>query len=128
MSIDENFLLNWGTKIGVQAKIDGIRPSQIEGILSSLELIPDDKASLLLTAVFALRQAERLRTGRQTAHLINEALGEVYKRNGNREDARKLLDVAKWVYESLERRRLPYVGNVRDLTLNKLLEAMRGTK
>ena len=128
MSIDENFLLNWGTKIGVQAKIDGIRPSQIEGILSSLELISDDKASLLLTVVFALRQAERLRTGRQTAHLINEALSEVYKRNGNREDARKLLGVAKWVYESLERRRLPYVGNVRDLTLNKLLEAMRGTK
>jgi len=128
VSIDENFLLNWGTKIGVQAKIDGIRPSQIEGILSSLELISDDKASLLLTVVFALRQAERLRTGRQTAHLINEALSEVYKRNGNREDARKLLGVAKWVYESLERRRLPYVGNVRDLTLNKLLEAMRGTK
>ena len=128
MSIDENFLLNWGTKIGVQAKIDGIRPSQIEGILSSLELISDDKASLLLTVVFALRQAERLRTGRQTARLINEALNEVYERKGNREDARKLLGVAKWVYESLERQRLPRVGNVRDLTLKKLLEAMRGTK
>jgi len=128
VGIDENFLLDWGTKIGVQAKIDGVRSSQIEGILSSLELISDDKASLLLTAVFALRQAERLRTGRQTARLINEALNEVYERKGNREDARKLLGVAKWVYESLERRRLPSVGNVRDLTLNKLLEAMRGTK
>ena len=128
MGIDENFLLDWGTKIGVQAKIDGVRSSQIEGILSSLELISDDKASLLLTAVFALRQAERLRTGRQTARLINEALNEVYERKGNREDARKLLGVAKWVYESLERRRLPYVGNVRDLTLKKLLEVMRRTK
>ena len=128
MSVDENFLLNWGTRIGVQAKIDGMRSSQIEGILSSLELISDERSSLLLTAAFALRQAERLGRGRQTARLINEALSEVYRLGGGKEDGRKLLGVAKWVYESIEHQRLPYVGNVRELTLEKFLEAIRGAR
>jgi hypothetical protein len=122
-SIGEEEVLNLATKIGVQAKIDGVTRAQFENILSSLELVEDSKASLLVTAAFAHRQAARL-GGRRMAELINDAMRKLYDANCGKEDARKLLGFAKWIFESIEEVRLPQVA-VRSLTLKDFLDILR---
>jgi len=53
-----------------------------------------------LTAAFAKKQSGRGLVGNQTTTKVIDALGELYKIGGNREDARKMFGVAKWVYEA----------------------------
>ncbi|MEM1943706.1 MAG: hypothetical protein QXO30_01705 [Candidatus Caldarchaeum sp.] len=102
---DESLILDYAAKIGVQAKIDGVAKSQIEQIIASLENIDDDRLSLLVTSSFAYRQARRGMLGNKggkTADLIAEAMQALHQRNHGKEQARKLLGLAKWVYESVE--------------------------
>jgi hypothetical protein len=40
--------------------------------------------------------------GPDTARVIMDILFNLYKKGGNRDDARKLLGIAKWVYEAAE--------------------------
>ncbi|MEM2746808.1 MAG: hypothetical protein QXK69_09895 [Candidatus Caldarchaeum sp.] len=100
---DESIILNHAAKIGIQAKLDGLAKSQIEQIIASLENMEDPRLSLLVTASFAYRQANRLGRGHRTANLIGEAMQDLYTKNYGKEQARKLLGLAKWVYESVER-------------------------
>jgi len=119
-------VLDKAARIGVQARFEGLERSQIENILSSLDLIEDERKSLLVTALFAERQAERLGRGRYTARLINEALTELYARGMGRDQARQLLGLAKWVYEAIGDRRLQITAKeIESLTLDKLLELLR---
>lgn len=123
--IDERRMLDLAARIGVQAKFEGIAKAQFEGILASLDSIEDPSASLLVTAAFAHRQASRLR-GRETAKLINASLAELHRAGGRKEDARRLLGLAKWVYEAVEPIRLPLRREeIRTLTFAKLLEYLR---
>lgn len=101
----EAIILNYAAKIGIQAKLDNLRKNQIEQIIASLENIEDEKLSLLVTASFAYRQANRLGTGSGTANQIAQAMQELYSRNYGRALARKTLGLAKWVFESVEQRR-----------------------
>ena len=123
MEVDERKLLDWGARIGVQAKKEGVRRAQFEGILASLELSKDEKNSLLLTAAYAHRQAQRLR-GRETARLINRALAEILRYGGGKSEARKVLGVAKWVYETVESSKVQGV-NLTTLTFEKYLQLLR---
>lgn len=122
----EEEILDFATKIGIQAKFDGITKAQFEGILASLELIKDPKASLLATAAFTHRQAVRL-GGHATAKLINEAMNRLYNSGCSRENARKLLGFAKWIFEIVEKvkkEQLPRI-NVKTLTFRQFLEILR---
>jgi hypothetical protein len=56
----------------------------------------------LICAAYTKRQANRLGRGNRTAQAIIEAIKEIYSRNGGKEEARKLLGLAKWVRESLD--------------------------
>lgn len=120
-------ILDLAARIGVQAKYEKMERSQIENILSSLDLIGDERKSLLVTALFAERQAERLKKGRNTAKLINESLSKLYASGKDRNHARQLLGLAKWVYEAIpEGKRLPIdPRNIRNLTFERLLEILR---
>lgn len=119
-------ILDLAARIGVQAKYDRMERSQIENILSSLDLIGDERKSLLVTALFAERQAERLKKGRNTAKLINESLSRLYASGKDRNHARQLLGLAKWVYEAIEGKRLPIdPRDIRNLTFERLLEVLR---
>lgn len=119
-------IFDLAARIGVQAKYEGVDKSQIENILSSLDLVEDERKSLLVTALFAERQAARLGRGRETARLINNSLTQLYASGKKKNQARQLLGLAKWVYEAASERRLPISPrDIKNLTFEKLLEALR---
>ncbi|MCS7132734.1 MAG: hypothetical protein NZ918_03310 [Aigarchaeota archaeon] len=127
MSLRLEEILNLGARIGIQAKFDHVERAQIENIISSLDFVEDKKLSLLVTALFAERQAERLRRGHNTARLINDAMTKLFTSGLEKEHARQLLGIAKWVYEAAERRRLNLrVEDIPKLTLKEVLEHLRG--
>lgn len=123
-SFDEKFLLDWGTRIGAAARSENIRPAQLENLIASLDSFPG-RESLLVVATFALRQAERLGTGRNTARLVSRAMLELYEMGAGKDDARKTLGFAKWVYEALTR---GVRGNLEQLTLEQLLKHIVGER
>jgi hypothetical protein len=106
--MEEKVLLDWGAKIGAIAKAEGVEKHQLETLMASLESIRDNRECLLLTAAFAYRQSnrkerERPLLGIGTAERVRNALRELYEGGGTREDARKVLGIAKWVHEAAER-------------------------
>lgn len=124
-SISLQEILDYAAKIGVQAKLDDVRPAQLEGVLASLDFVEDAKASLLVTAAFAHRQAARLEKGENTARLINEALSDLFGKGCEKREASRLLRLAKWVFECVENVDLPPNLNIKELTFQKLLELLR---
>jgi hypothetical protein len=120
---DEKLILDWGARIGVSAQIEGVKASQLENLIVSLENFRGREA-LLATAAFAQRQAQRLAAGRATARLISQALLELYEKGAGKEEARKMLGFAKWVFEA----RIPPPRGVRleQLTLESLLRQLAG--
>jgi hypothetical protein len=124
----EGEMLDQAARIGVQAKFEGVKKAQFENLMASLDAIEDEKKSLLLTALYAHRQAERL-GGRRTAILISQALNQLHAQGRRREDARKLLGLAKWVFESVERTRLDIEPRqINNLTIEKLIQMLGGTR
>ena len=107
----ERKILDYAAKIGSLAKIEGVSTSQLEQIIASLENSPDRRNGLLICAAYAKRQANRLGRGDRTAQAIIEAIKEIYSKNGGKEEARKLLGLAKWVRESLDNIRIPQAVN-----------------
>ena len=114
--IDELELLNWGTKIGAAARSEKVRPTQLENLIASLDSVSGREA-LLATAIFALRQAQRL-GGHRTADLVSRALVDLYERGAGKDHARKMLGFAKWIYEA----NIPYRDRIEQLTLLQLLK------
>jgi hypothetical protein len=98
---NEELLLNWGARIGVAAYSDGVKASQLENILAILDVI-EVREALLLTALFAYRQARRLGTGTTMARMIQQAMLDLYEKNLAKKEAREVLGIAKWVYEALQ--------------------------
>jgi hypothetical protein len=122
--IDELELLDWGTKIGVAARGENVRPAQLENLIASLDTVSGREA-LLATAGFALRQAGRREKrgeegliGRRTADLVSRALVNLYERGAGKDHARKMLGFAKWIYEA----NIPYRDRAEQLTLLQLLK------
>ena len=122
-------ILNWGVRIGIQAKLDGFPRAQIEKLLEALELSTDPEASVYLVSVFAFRQASRLGRGDRTARLISQAISSLKSSTkaaaGLKEATRRTLGVAKWVYEAVERRRIPRV-DASKATVDQLLKILAG--
>lgn len=123
--ITEEEILNLAARIAVQAKIDGVKKSQIENLLTSVEISSDPKISPNIVALYAYRQAERNEIGRGTAVLISEAMSRLSEAGGGREEARKLLGFMKWIYESLGERRIPRV-TVKELKFQDVLKILKG--
>lgn len=109
--ITETELLNWGIKIGFQAKKDDVKVHQLENLIESLEGVEENNA-LLFTAAFAKRQASRKEEGRSllgknTARTVIDAMKYLHEHGAGRNEARKVLGFAKWVFEALEGADLP---------------------
>lgn len=121
--IDEKLVLDWGARIGFAARVENVRPAQLENLLASLDTVEGPEA-LLVTAAFAQRQAERLGTGRTMARLINQAMLELYERGAGKDEARRMLGFAKWIYEALGTR-TPRGVRPDQLTLHDLLKQLR---
>ena len=119
--VDEKLLLDWGARIGAAARSEGVRSAQLENLIASLDIVQGREA-LLVTAAFALRQAQRLGTGRTVARLVNQALLELYEKGYGKEEARKMLGFAKWVYEAIS----GFKGRPEQLTLENLLKQLTG--
>ncbi|MCS7098591.1 MAG: hypothetical protein NZ922_06405 [Candidatus Methanomethyliaceae archaeon] len=125
-TLSEKDLLDYAVRIGVQAKLDGIKKSQLENILASLELFEDPKHSLLVTAVYSNRQASRLKRGFRTADIISDILNELYRNGYGREEARKILGLAKWTFESIENKEVKVNVDIKKLTSEEFLKILRG--
>jgi serine phosphatase RsbU (regulator of sigma subunit) len=110
--MEEKDLLDWGARIGAIAKAEEVEKHQLETLMASLESTRDNRECLLLTAAFAHRQSNRMEKrageerpllGSRTAEQVCNALRELYQKGGTREDARKVLGIAKWVHEAAKR-------------------------
>ncbi|MDW8360662.1 MAG: hypothetical protein RMK31_08810 [Candidatus Caldarchaeum sp.] len=120
--LSESTMLDYAAKIGVQAKKANLAKNQLEQLIASLENFDDERLCLLVTAAFAYRQVNRLAKDNRwkseelhkTADLIAEAMTEIYDKNGKRQDARKVLGLAKWVFESVEGRNIRPVSGFND--------------
>lgn len=109
--ITESELLNWGIKIGFQARKDKVGAKQLENLVASLESVEESNA-LLFTAVFAKRQASRKEgdkplLSRDVARIVVDAMKYLHDRDAKRNEARKMLCFAKLVFEALEDMELP---------------------
>jgi hypothetical protein len=98
--VDEKLILDWGTRIALAASNERVRGSQLENFIASLESVGGREA-LLATAAFALRQGVRL-NAKSTGRVVANALLDLYSKGGTKDDARKMLGIAKWVYEASE--------------------------
>jgi hypothetical protein len=96
-NVEEKLLFDHGTRIGVAALIDRVARSQIENIIASLDTV-EGREALLVTAAFARRQAKRNKVGTRMANFIVKALLELYEKGCGKEEARKVLGFAKWIY------------------------------
>jgi hypothetical protein len=110
-------MLDWGARIGAAARRDNVKASQLENMIAAFESFTDPKASLLGVAAFALRQAERLGSGRTMARLVVRAMEELYNKGCSKEEGRKILGFAKWIFEALRE----YRGDVERLTIEQVL-------
>jgi hypothetical protein len=119
----EKLILDWGARIGVSALNENVKSSQLENLIVSLENFKEREA-LLAAAAFAQRQAQRLGVGRATARLVSQALLDLYEKGAGKEEARKMLGFAKWVFEA----RISPPRGVRpeQLTLESLLRQPAG--
>ena len=107
--LGEKEILDFGTQIGVlmateknKKQTEKTKKHQIEQIIASLENTKDPRLSLLLTAAFALRQAKRELIDKKAADHISFVMKTLHEKNCTREEARKVLGTAKWVYEIME--------------------------
>jgi len=123
MQIDEKWLLNWGARIGAAARRDNIKGSQLENIIATLDSV-EGREALLITAAYALRQAQRLKKGHAMARFIAQALRELYAKGGGKEEARKMLGFAKWVFEATQK--VSIKGDLSKLGLEELLGQLVG--
>jgi hypothetical protein len=121
-NVDESLLLDWGARIGAAARSENVRAAQIENLIASLDTI-EGRQALLVTGAFALRQAQRLGSGRTMARLVLQAMLDLYEKGGGKEEARKALGFAKWVYEAHP---VGYRGRFEQLTLSDILKQMAG--
>ncbi|UNQ73761.1 hypothetical protein [Infirmifilum sp. NZ] len=123
--IDEKWLLDWGARIGVAARRDGVKASQLENLIASLDSV-EGREALLVTAAYALRQVQRLGVGRTMARLVAQALRELYERDYGKEEARKMLGFAKWVFEAVGMQRVS--GDLSQLSLEELLKQLASAR
>lgn len=127
MVLDYSTLLDYASKIGVQANLENIPKTQIENLLASIDLVEDPKLSLLLVSAYAHRQAARFGRGSNTARIVNEVMDKIYKSGEGKEKARFVLGLAKWVYEITDNYRLPRI-DINTLTFSKFLEILRSAQ
>lgn len=122
----EKELLDWGVKIGVQARASRVEKHQLENLIASLDSTDDPRKSLLITAVFARRQAARRERPLDplTARLVVSAMHDLYGGGYKQEHARKMLGFAKWVYESAEQIRVER-DKIPTLTLESFIGLLR---
>lgn len=99
--VDET-LLDYAVRIGTTARNERVEKAQMEQLMTSLDSVPDKRLVLLVTAIFAKRQAERNHLGSNTARIVSEAMKYLYETNRDVNSARVLLGLAKWVYEASE--------------------------
>jgi hypothetical protein len=131
MTLEHSVLLDYATKIGMQAALENITKTQVENLFASLDLVEDPRISFLLVSAFAHRQAARLKKGYNTARIVNELMDKLYRSGESKEKARFVLGLAKWIYEIADNYKLPKISpeiNVNTLTFEKFLEILRGVQ
>lgn len=102
-------LTELGVKLGVRWKVDGVQSTQINKLLELLNSESDERLALVLVSLFSHKQASRNIIRQSSAREISNAMQEILasKKSNLKAEARKVLGVAKWVYEALERKRIP---------------------
>jgi hypothetical protein len=123
-TIEESFLLDWATRIGLAARQEDVKASQLENIILTLDSVEGNEA-LLVVATFARRQAQRLGRGGLMSSMVSRAMYELYTKGGTKDHARKMLSFAKWVYEALT---YPPRGKLDQFKLEDFVKLLAGVK
>lgn len=107
-----------GVRLGIRLKVDGVPPAQVNKLLEILNAERDERLALVLVSLFSHRQASRGYMKPASAREVSNVMGEILasKSSEVRAEARKVLGIAKWVYEALEGKRIPpdKVGEIKD--------------
>jgi hypothetical protein len=119
VEIDEKQLLEWGARIGAVARSECAPPFFFTHIIASLDAITGREA-LCFTGVAAARFAERYYCSQRTAKQVAQAMLGIYEGGGGKEEARRVLGFARWVYEAL-RRPVPHAETVTILDVLRCL-------
>jgi len=125
-------MLDIASKIAYSAKMSGKDyKSQINRILEVLEVTSDErelKAPVLTTIAFVIRQMGRNEIDNKTGALIKDALFKLIDTDKPKDHARKLLGLFKWLYESIEKRRLPRVSTIDQVNFKWITDVVCGTR
>jgi hypothetical protein len=100
--LSERLVLDWGAKIGAVARSEFAPAFFFTHVIASLDEF-SSRETVCFTAIAARRFAERYCCCYQTAEVVAQAMYDIYEKGGGKEDARRLLGFAKWVYEALRR-------------------------
>lgn len=107
-----------GVGLGVRFRVDGVESTQVNKLLELLNAESDERLALVLVSLFSHRQAGRGYMRPVTAREISNAMRAILEseKSDLRAEARRVLVVAKWVYEALGGRRIPpeYAERIRD--------------
>jgi len=114
--VNEQEILNLGAKIGLALHTDSVKPAQVNKLLEILESEKDVKTAIILLTIFVQRQKSRgyLRD-RSAREITNAMLNLINSNPDSKDEARKILGIAKWIHEALEKHRGPVLGEVRDI-------------
>lgn len=112
--MNEQEILNAGIRIGVALHSEEVSSAQVNKLLEILESEKEPKTAITLLAIYVQRQKARRRKGQReetekgyigeaSAREITRILLRLLNTNiENKDEVRKILGTAKWVYEALE--------------------------
>jgi len=128
--MNEQEILNLGAKIGHALHIDNVKLAQVNKLLEILESEKDPKTAITILILYAFRQKSR-KPGeasyigpRAVQEISNAMLGLLNQNPKNKDEARKILGVAKWVYEALKEYRRGVPQSISDI--RTLLDFLAG--
>lgn len=116
-------LVDFSARIGVAARLEGVDRTQLEKLIASLDFIGDERLCIYVTQAYAARQLSRRELGNITTRLTIDALS----RCTNRNQARAVLGLAKWVYEGAKTIRFRNIrrDNVEKITFEDYIKEVR---
>ena len=100
--MNEEEILNIGTRIGIQLHNERVKSSQVNKLLEIIESEKDPKIAITLLGIYVQKQRERGYIRDRAAREITGSLLKILNSDDvNKDLIRKILGIAKWVYESV---------------------------
>jgi len=128
--MNEQEILETGTRIGVTLHNERVKSSQVNKLLEIFESEKDARMAISILSIYIAKQEKRgyLKRGSAT-EIINTLSKTLSNKRVSKDEVRKILGISKWVYEALgeDKGRPVTVRDVKSL-LEELLKDLRRGK